>query len=113
MRSGSPSSLLAERLGATRTWLQAGGRRKFSIQLMMTKVENWRNLERFLGRWPTSVLSSVYIYQAKTRGGAWYGVLFSEYDSLEEAERALASLPPELKRQKPYVRRIEQVLPAG
>ena len=80
---------------------------------MMTDGDNWRNLEQFLLRWSPKDLEAVYVYKALIRGRTWYGVLFSEYDSLKGAQVALASLPAELKRHKPYVRKISRISPVG
>lgn len=105
--------LLGHRLDATRNWLSVAARNNFSIQLMMTDGDNWRNLEQFLLRWSPKDLEAVYVYKALIRGRTWYGVPFSEYDSLKGAQVALASLPAELKRHKPYVRKISRISPVG
>ena len=83
----------------------------FSIQLMMTRHDNRRNLEEFLARWEAAYgdIDTLYVYETTVRGEAWFGVLYREYATLKAARDALAQLPSGVKRHKPYVRSIRNI----
>jgi septal ring-binding cell division protein DamX len=100
--------LIEDRLEATQVWLNRESRMPFTIQLMLTRRDNWRNLEEFLTRWPVGERESLFVYETSIRGRPWYGVLFNEYDSKSAARRAIGGLPEKLKRHNPYVRSIKR-----
>ncbi|MFT5390318.1 MAG: MSHA biogenesis protein MshM [Gammaproteobacteria bacterium] len=100
--------LIEDRLEATQVWLNRESRMPFTIQLMLTRRDNWRNLEEFLTRWPVGERESLFLYETSIKGRPWYGVLFNEYDSKSAARRAIGGLPEELKRHKPYVRSVKR-----
>ena len=102
------SSLIKERLEATRTWLAQRRAKHFSIQLMLAKENDQRTLERFLNDSKTNgYLDWIYLYRIEIDGVGWYRVFFKDFHSLDSAKNALVKLPAVLKRYKPFIRNFQ------
>lgn len=107
-------TLLAQRLQATKRWLAASPGDRYSIQLLVTDASNEGHLERYLAaRQRQGELGRIYVYRTTIKGHAWFGVLYDDFGTYAAANRALQALPAELRRSKPYVRKVRDIGGAG
>lgn len=104
------SGLLQQRLESTRAWLGKEDGSHYSIQLMITDIdsESRARLEQFLQR-NAARLDSLYVYPTLLNGRKGYGVLFGNFPTRQEAQTALAGLPPELRASGPILRTLKGV----
>jgi MSHA biogenesis protein MshM len=107
-------SLVDQRLAATRAWFKSVDKEHLTIQLLMTSPRRRQSLEQFLRRWQAvGDVSRVYVYQTQIGDAKWFGVLYNEFGSVQEAEAAIKDLPESLKRHGPYVRNIRDISVLG
>ena len=112
VRDSNP--LLADRVRVTTGWLREARRGHFSIQLLLADVGRQDSLEDFLERMQRlGTLGDVYVYETKIGARSWFGVLYRDYASFEEARQALESLPDDLKRHKPFIRNMRDIVGQG
>jgi septal ring-binding cell division protein DamX len=80
----------------------------------VTEENRRENLAVFLAESQTAVeLGKLYVYKAKIRGGVWFSVLYNEYETFNDARKALDRLPDNLKQSAPFVRRIRNIEALG
>jgi len=83
-------------------WLAAQNKGDYTIQLAASAYED--AIERFIRRQPAmDGLRYVHIVR---RGKDWYVTLFGSYTSFAMAKEAIADLPPGLRKNDPWIRRI-------
>ena len=105
-----PDSLLQQRLQATQDWLQSAERSHYSIQLLLTAVGRYQNLEDFLGAPELAVdLDRVYVYETTINSRRWFGVLYRDYPTFSAAREALEQLPARLHRHGPFIRNVSDI----
>lgn len=108
------ADIVTRRLNATRQWLGQVDSGYYSIQLLVTEENRRENLAVFLAESQTAVeLGKLYVYKAKIRGGVWFSVLYNEYETFNDARKALDRLPDNLKQSAPFVRRIRNIEALG
>ncbi len=96
------------RLEKTALWLSAADSNHYSIQLFMVRTTNADELETFLQNIPEMLdFTKIYIYETVIKGLSWYGVVYDEFKSYEQAMEVLHQLPASLKASDPYLRRIK------
>ena len=78
---------------------------------MQTKVENTANLEMLLGKPAIKpLLDKLYLYRINTKGELYWGMVYGEFINSDSAAAAIAELPKILQRNKPFLRKINQLL---
>jgi len=98
---------ISSRVQRTTLWLAAAADRDYSIQLFMARTSNAKELEAFLQDIPEMLdFTKIYIYETVISGRSWYGVVYDEYSSYDEAMGVLNQLPASLQASDPYLRRI-------
>lgn len=89
----------AKRSAKSNTPAPSSGHPRFTLQLIGSRSR--ADLERLVERFG---LEDVHYIKSELRGGPWYRLLYSRFNSLDEARRALEALAPELGRHQPFVR---------
>lgn len=108
------ADLVAQRLQATRAWLNSIDGSYYSIQLLLTHVSRREDLEAFLrGRAQAGELDHVYVYETVINRRTWFGVLYRSYPTFSEARRALRTLPSELSLHEPFIRNVRDISVLG
>jgi len=103
--------LLDQRLKATQDWLAQVNGRYYTIQVMQTKVENTADLEMLLGKPAIKpLLDKLYLYRINTKGELYWGMVYGEFINSDSAAAAIAQLPKILQRNKPFLRKINQLI---
>ncbi len=103
-------SPLASRLQATEDWLAIAPDSRYSIQLLMTRVDDVQGVEKFLNERPEMLeLDQIYIYETIIDETKNYSVLYGDFESYQVALTQLRSLPDELKSSQPFLRRLSAV----
>ena len=104
------ATLTAQRLEAGKAWLaQANGEHWF-IQLRAMDASQTEQIENFLLRLEKLLPpEQTRAYLGKRGNTPRLGVTYGEYESHAAAERALASLPPELRTSQPYLRQVRKL----
>lgn len=101
---------LESRLQATENWLAVVPESHYSIQLLMTRVEDVQGIEKLLSEWPEMLeLEQVYIYETVIDESDNYSMLYGDFESYQAALAQLRSLPAELKSSQPFLRRVSAV----
>lgn len=104
------NSLIATRFDRTRDWLAAANSRHYSIQVMQTRADFKKDIERFLLKQSVEGdIEKLFLYQTRINGRLMYCVLYDEFESYDDALKALELMPPDLKRNKPFLRSIYQL----
>lgn len=75
------------------------GNPRFTLQLIGSRSRE--DLVRLVERYG---LEQVRYLRGERRGAPWYRLIYSGFDTLAEARRALKALPPGMARHRPYVR---------
>jgi MSHA biogenesis protein MshM len=101
------TSLLQQRLEATRAWLDKADEAHFSIQLMVadSDAEAISRLEHFFQR-NVLELQQFYVYPSSLTGKSGFGVLFGNFATRDQAIASLARLPKEMKISRPIIRTV-------
>ena len=106
--------LLAERFAVTESWLRSAPRGSFCIQLLLADVARQDSLEEFLRRMQAlGTYNDIHVYETKIGARTWFGVLYGEFASFDQARQALNALPEELKRHKPFIRNVRDIVGQG
>jgi septal ring-binding cell division protein DamX len=106
------SSLLTEHRARFNAWIRGANGRNYSIQLLRIPAHHAEAIEDFLRRAAISIdPATLYVYDGKAGDQRWTGVLYGEFELAAEAEQALASLPPTLRTNQPFVRPLRQLKP--
>ncbi len=101
------SSLLQQRRQATEKWLTQANGQFYSIQLMQTTEDNFIGVEKWLKQLELQpLLPQLYISHDLAKGPAKWNLMYGEFESLDQANAAIATLPDLVRRNKPYVRKI-------
>lgn len=99
-----------QRFDATQEWLKDAPGKQYSIQLLTVPDSEPARLENFLGRAQKLLPETeIYIYSVKINGIQHYRVAWGNYPSTQEARKAMAELPPDLKAPSPFFRSIERM----
>lgn len=111
---GVSSSLVEQRLSATRDWLRSVSGSYYSIQLLLTDTTRRQDLEEFLrNRERAGELGNVYVYETVINRRTWFGVLYRAYPTFSAARRALQRLPPDLSLHEPFIRNVRDISTLG
>ncbi len=113
--ASAPSSLLAQRLAATKDMLAQRNKTSASIQLFFTTEIQPERLEAFLERADKlGKLSEIYILPSKIKGKNGYRIVYGNYPDLAAARSAIRQLPPRYLSgfaPSPYPVPADQVMP--
>lgn len=111
-RSDTP--LLTERVAATTAWLKSARGSNLCIQLLLADAARRVNLESFLRRMQRlGVYEHIYVYETVIGGRDWFGVLYGDFSSFDTARETLEGLPEELRRHKPFIRNVRDIVGPG
>jgi septal ring-binding cell division protein DamX len=103
----SATPLLDRLAEQSRAWLDTAPDDRWFIQLFTAiDADNPAQVESFLANVRTAGLemAQVRVYRLIVDGKPRYGILYGDYASRQDALKALNTLPPEVKRYRPYVR---------
>lgn len=104
------TSLTEQRLAAGKTWLAQAQDEHWFIQLRAMDADQTAQIEGFLQRLETLLPpEQTRAYLGKRGNTPRLGVIFGEYENHASAERALASLPAELRNSQPYLRQVRKL----
>ncbi len=105
------SSLLEQRMVATRDWLIKAEPAHFTMQIMWSSADDKKPMERFLQKeevWPYH--ERIFVTYAANNDKQTLNLLLGEYENYSQAQVALESLPEALRRYQPYLRNVRGVL---
>lgn len=91
---------------ARTAWLRSLPADHYVLQLLGAQEE--ATVKRFLSQYPS--LRKVTYYKTWRQGKPWYVVVQGNYPSYEAAKAAVSQLPPGLRAQNPWVRKVEAVV---
>jgi len=77
----------------------------YTIQILA--MHNKKKLTPFVER--THIKDKVKCCRGEFKGKPWYMLIYGEYTTREEAQQAIAELPAEIQKEKPWVRKIASV----
>jgi len=87
-------------------WLKSQPLDNYTIQLAGSPDE--KNIIRYITR--SSLEGELaYVLLARKNRSSWYVVLHGSFESREEAQRIVDFFPPELRKNKPWIRRFSQI----
>jgi septal ring-binding cell division protein DamX len=86
--------------------LKAAARFGYTIQVAAVATE--AKVRDFAGRLPQNVAPIWQNYKL-VKGTKWYTVLYGDYATKSEAQAAIATLPQDLRRLKPFVKSIDTI----
>jgi len=100
--------VLEQRLHATEQWLTEQSGTVYSIQLLGTNSpELLRDYFKTIAKYVE--IEKIYVYRTMANQRPSLTVLYGNFVDLREVNRALQSLPEELKTNRPYYRTIQGV----
>lgn len=107
----SPSLLVRYR-GRFAHWIDSAQDHHYTIQLFRSQAHHTDAAEAFLRQASSSADPlKIYAYEASTGDQRWVGVVYGDYASAIDAEKALSALPSALRNNQPFVRSIRQLKP--
>ena len=106
--------LLDQLLADTQPWLQTAPAQRWFLQLYRSADNpDTAQVEVVISRMLDAGVKQpnlrAYLYQ--TEEVSRYGIIYGEYDSRKEAQNAIARLPEEIRRLRPYARQISRLRP--
>lgn len=100
-------SLIERRMQATKQWLAKTDGNHYSIQLFMARTRDAEKVEDFLRDLPETLdFKKIFIYETIINRRKWYGVVYNDYKSQNQAIEVLNRLPHSLKASGAYLRRV-------
>ncbi len=103
---GDYDKWLEFKLKQSREWLSGADKDKVSIQIMVLRKSEARELVyRLNNGWPLN-LEETYLYEVNLESKAIYRVFYSEFDSVSRARREIESLPKSIKSNSPYLHSV-------
>jgi hypothetical protein len=107
---GKVANSLNNRLAATRQWLAKLPQEHLVIQLMLADRNETAHIEQYIRDSEQSVGSDrIYVYPLNINGTAKISVVYGDYSTRDQAQEALAGLPPAVMVYKPYIRSIQSI----
>ena len=101
---------LAERIDATRRWLETARDSHYFIQLLNVDASSEKEVVDFISRNSATLdLRQVRVYRSSLSGRDRLGVIYGDYPSREQANAALAKLGEVTPSSKPYVRSVSRL----
>ncbi|NTV69328.1 MAG: AAA family ATPase [Azonexaceae bacterium] len=102
--------LTRQHFGQYDQWIEDAQNNHYFIQLLATDATQTGQIEGFLAR-ASSVLdpSQIRAYRSSLSGRDRVGVIFGDYESREEAVRAMQGLPESIKAAQPFPRQISKL----
>lgn len=101
------SSLLDQRLVATKNWFAVASDKHSSIQLFVTRVVDAEGVEKFLRALPEMLdFEQIYIYETLIDGVEMYSVLYGDFATRQQSREMLRALPVELQESQPFLRSV-------
>ncbi|TCK16855.1 type II secretory pathway predicted ATPase ExeA [Thiogranum longum] len=97
---------VSQRLAASEIWLRNphGG---LTIQLLLSEDDDLANIEKLIEKQPyRNIQSNIFLSRSEIGGRPRWNVLYGNFDSKSKALAAIADLPDELRRHKPFIRSI-------
>lgn len=97
---------VSQRLAASQRWLSSQNG-ELTIQLLLSDDDNLAKIEKLIKKQPYSnLLSNIFLSRSEVGGRPRWNVLYGNFDSKSKALAALADLPDEMRRHKPFIRSI-------
>lgn len=101
---------LAERIAATKEWLQRTPDGHYFIQLLITDASNHREVADFIAANAKALeLPQIRVYRSSFGGSERLGVIYGDYASRAQANIALAMLGEISRSSQPYVRAVARL----
>ena len=97
---------VSQRLAASENWLvdQQG---ELTIQLLLSDDDDLSKIEKLMEKQPYKNLqSNIFLSRSEIGGRPRWNVLYGNFDSKSKALAAIADLPDEMRRHKPFIRSI-------
>jgi len=108
------SGLLASRLEVTRRWLADTDGGHFTIQLLRSFDKRRRHVAEFLvQQYRRGEIEHIYVYETLIRQRLYLGVLYGDFSTFTEANRAIKDLPEAFKLFGPFVRNVRDITTSG
>jgi hypothetical protein len=105
------ANLIESRLAQSAHWLRQADPKRYTIQVLLSAADEERGLERFLRQEGVgTAIADLYIYRTRLRDQDMHGVIYGDFATPSEARAALENLPDALRRHKPFLRNVSQVL---
>ncbi|MDO9041713.1 MAG: AAA family ATPase [Desulfocapsaceae bacterium] len=115
----SDETLMGQRRKAGSQWLRKVELSSYTIQLMTVDMNSEVEAERILRQVrPVSLLDRIYVCQVSPRNissgtqgerHVWV-IVYGDFPGVTPARKVIETLPPELRRFQPFVRRLDDVL---
>lgn len=100
--------ILKARLAATIDWMARQRDDTWTVQLLSTgSQEDLRNYLNNLGK--SVDITEIFVYRSNADPKGLLSVLYGTYDNRVAAERALASLPAQLRSNRPVLRTVQSI----
>ena len=107
---GAPPPLtlaLRERIAATRQWIDSAAADRWFIQLTAGSASEMAGVGGYLARADQLLQPErVGVYLAHSGSEARVGVIYGDFPSRKAASQAIEQLPDELRRQRPFARKV-------
>lgn len=112
--AASDETLMAQRRKAGSQWLQKLDPQSYTIQLLAVDMDSEKDVERLLRQvHPVSLLDQIYVCRVAQGEHQRWVVVYGDFPGVTPARKAIDTLPPELRRFQPFVRRLDEALRAG
>jgi len=103
---------LVQRIVATEQWLRETPDHHYFIQLLLTSGGSQREVLDFIDQYGARLdPAQVRVYRSRVNGKDRLGVIYGDYDSLDQARAVLASLTEINPASKPYLREVRRLRP--
>ena len=96
-----------ERMVHNETWLLSQGPSRYTIQIMGTRNETL--LYDFVKRNQLLEQNEIAFYQTTFQDKPWFQLLYGVYATKKDAQSAADSLPPNIRKSTPWIRRLSAV----
>lgn len=109
-QAAPPTSLLQQRLAATKTWLADTQGAYYTIQLMLTNTDAAPQMERILDEISRNVgLQQIYVYPTRILAKREFAITFGGFSSRDQALASIGKLPAVYQVNRPMLRTIKGI----
>ncbi|MFO7604565.1 MAG: SPOR domain-containing protein [Gammaproteobacteria bacterium] len=86
-------------------WVKTQEGKNFTLQLASSRSEQL--IEKYFIE--NALEGKAGYYKSQRQGESWYALVYGSYESVSEANEAIANLPQDLRKWSPWVRRIDSI----
>ena len=98
-------ALLAIAVTDPQIWVKTQGGKQYTLQLASSRSHEL--IEKYFSE--NALQGKAGYYKSKRQGDYWYALVYGSYASVSDANDAIASLPKDLRKWSPWVRRIDSI----